>query len=67
MNFVRKDRYCELSEDGRYSVAAVAVSRGVWMFEAWQTREHPDGAHLIGIYRAAADARHACEQVEGTA
>jgi hypothetical protein len=36
----------QLSEDGRYSVCRVGNSLGE-RFEAWRTRAHPDGPHLV--------------------
>ena len=36
----------QTSEDGRYSVCRIVLRSGA-MFEAWRTRAHEDGPHLI--------------------
>ena len=38
--------YAQLSADGRYSVTRIGFSGGQF-FEAWRTRSHADGPHLI--------------------
>jgi hypothetical protein len=47
MNWRKHDKYAEVSEDGRYSVAKVGIGPGKYVYECWQTREHEDGSHLI--------------------
>lgn len=38
--------YAQLSADGRYSVARIGFNGGQ-CFEAWRTRAHAEGPHLI--------------------
>lgn len=56
------DRYSRLTEDGRYSVCAVGFE-GRYTWEAWRTRSHPDGAHMIATgLRTEAAAMRICEE-----
>jgi hypothetical protein len=42
----RATDYAQLSADGRYSVARIRIM-GDQFYEAWRTRSHPDGPHMI--------------------
>lgn len=54
-------RYAQVSEDGRYSVCRIGIGDGQFI-EAWRTRKHPDGPHLVSTnMKTAQDARTACE------
>lgn len=60
MKWKRKDKYAEVSECGCYSVCAIGGEKG-WAFEAYRTRQHPEGPHLVIHNVTAQDARAACE------
>ena len=60
MKWTRKDKYAEVSDCGRYSVAAYGIGEG-YRFEAWRTRAHKDGPHLIAANVTAEEARQHCE------
>ena len=60
MQWKRHDKYAEVSEDGRYSVAAYGTGDG-WKFEGWRTRAHKDGPHLVCANVTAEEARQHCE------
>ena len=47
MNWLPPTQYAQLSKDGRYSVAKIGISDRRAIYEGWQTRQHPDGPHLI--------------------
>ena len=61
MQWRRHDRYAEVSEDGRYSVAAFRTGDG-WKFEGYRTRKHEDGLHLVCTNVSADEARRLCEE-----
>lgn len=61
MQWVRHDKYAEVSEDGRYSVAAYGTGSG-WKFEGWRTRKHEEGTHLVCANTTADEARQLCEE-----
>jgi hypothetical protein len=57
-----KDQYAQTSKDGCYSVCAIGYAQGKWFYEAWATRAHEDGSHLISTnLPTAAEARAMCE------
>jgi len=61
MKFERADKYSQKSTCGEYSVCAIGVGKGHF-YEAWRTRSHKEGPHLISTNLAsAAEARQACE------
>lgn len=63
MKFVKHDKYSQFSECGRYSVCAIGLGDQRYVYEAWQTRAHPSGPHLIASNIAsAAEARQLVEQ-----
>lgn len=47
MNWHKPARYHQYSADERYSVAKIGISDDRCVYEGWQTRQHPDGPHLI--------------------
>ena len=50
-------RYADVSDDARYSVCQIGTK-----FEAWRTRAHAEGPHLISTNLESAEAaRAACE------
>lgn len=64
MNWLKPTPYCQLSENGHYSVAKV-YGAGIASYEAWRTRSHPDGPHCIAVNLPGPDeARQACESHE---
>ena len=59
MKWKKHDSAAIVSDDGRYSVCQIGGKDG--FFEAWRTRKHPDGPHLISTNLATpAAARQAC-------
>ena len=59
MKWVKASNYAIQSEDGRYSVCQIGGSEG--FYEAWRTRKHEDGPHLISTNLPdAQEARKAC-------
>ena len=61
MNWQNPARYAQVSECGRYSVCRIGIGDGQFL-EAWRTRQHPDGPHLVSTnLKTALDARKACE------
>ena len=62
MIWQKPTRYSQLTTDGRYSVAKVAVA-GEWKYESWRTSKHPKGLHPIAKHlNSPEDARIACEE-----
>jgi hypothetical protein len=62
MKFERHDKYSQKSKCGEYSVCAIDVGKG-FRYEAWRTRAHKEGPHLISTnLSSAAAAREACQQ-----
>ena len=61
MKWTRKDKYAEVSDCGRYSVAAYGTGTR-WMFEGWRTRKHEEGPHLVCANVTAEEARRLCEE-----
>ena len=61
MQWVRHDKYAEVSDDGRYSIAAIGTGRG-YFFEGYRTRRHEDGLHLVCTNVTAEEARRLCEE-----
>ena len=61
MNWKRHDKYAELSDCERYSVAAYGTGNG-WRFEGWRTRKHAEGPHLVCANVTAEEARKLCEE-----
>ena len=57
------DKYAQKSSCGRYSVCAIGFDTGrAGFFEAWRTRAHAEGPHLISTNLKTADqARRMCE------
>ena len=61
MNWQKPTRFAQLSEDGRYSVAKIGNEVGHF-YEAYRTRQHVDGPHLISTCLKTPDeARAQCE------
>jgi hypothetical protein len=59
MKWVKHDSAAIVSDDGRYSVCQIGGKDG--FFEAWRTRKHEDGPHLISTNLPDAQAaRKAC-------
>ena len=46
MKWIKHDNYAIKSECGRYSVCKIGFKNGHF-YEAWRTRAHKDGPHLI--------------------
>jgi IS5 family transposase len=62
MKWGKPTKYAQVSSDGRYSVAKVAV-RGEWRYEAWRTAQHPAGRLPIAKHLTSPEtARIACEE-----
>jgi hypothetical protein len=63
MRWNDRDQYYQKSSDGRYSVCAIGYAQGEWFYEAWQTRAHEEGPHLIATnLPSAEEARRLCEE-----
>jgi hypothetical protein len=61
VKFDRVDKYSQKSKCGEYSVCAIDMGKGHF-YEAWRTRAHKEGPHLISTNLAsAAEARQACK------
>lgn len=61
MNWRKHDAYAIVSECGRYSICSIGYNGGR-AFEAWRTRAHAEGPHLISTNLESAEAaRAACE------
>lgn len=62
MKWQRKSKFAEQSDTAMYSVCAIAFgSPGGGFFEAWRTRRHPEGPHLIATnLKTASEARKLC-------
>ena len=61
MNWQKPTRYAQVSTCGRYSVAKIGFNGGA-CYEAWRTRAHDEGPHLVSHNLTTADAaRQACE------
>jgi hypothetical protein len=69
MKWEKVDKYAQRSKCGCYSVCAVGFETGrAGFFEAWQTRKHPEGSHLIATCLPSAEAgRQLCEQHHASA
>ena len=62
MNWRKPTAYAQLSSCERYSVAKIGFNGGA-MYEAWRTRQHPEGPHLVSTnLQTADDARTVCEE-----
>ena len=67
MNWRKPEKYAQVSKCGRYSVAKIGFNGGAF-YEAWQTRGHADGPHLIASNLATAEeARKLVEQHDADA
>ena len=54
--------YAQVSECGRYSVCRIGIAGGQF-YEAWRTRQHEDGPHLVDTNLPTSQAaREAAEQ-----
>jgi hypothetical protein len=63
MRWNDRDKYAQTSKCGRYSVCAIGYAKGTWFYEAWQTRAHDEGAHLIATnLPSAEEARRLVEE-----
>ena len=61
LKWKKHDRHAIVTEDGTYSVCQIGGKDG--FFEAWRTRAHKDGPHLISTNLAnAQEARRACAE-----
>ena len=59
--------WAQVTQDARYSVCAIAYQKSDGtprhFYEAWRTRSHADGPHLIATNLASAEhARELCEE-----
>jgi hypothetical protein len=62
MNWLPGDRYHQKSDDGRYTVAKYSI-KGPVRYEAWRSRLHDGGPHLLASNLPTADeARRLCEE-----
>ena len=62
MRWDDRDKYAQKSRDGRYSVCAIGYAQGQWFYEAWRSRAHEEGVHLVSTNLPTAEAaRAACE------
>jgi hypothetical protein len=64
MIWTRASKYAEKSECGRYAICAIGFEGNAGgFFEAWRSRKHADGVHLVATnLKTAAEAREMCEQ-----
>lgn len=62
MNWQDPSKYAQVSTDGAYSICAIRTEGGPF-YEAWRTRQHPEGPGMIqtGI-QTAEFARKLCEE-----
>ena len=57
--------YAQVSECGRYSVCRIGIADGQF-YEAWRTRKHEDGPHLIATNLPTSQAaREVAEEDDG--